>query len=144
MSSPPPLTLDFVAGTLELRGLPSTELHPHLAWDGRSACFRAPAIAYADVVRMLHRNNLVCQDRARRYEVLDDGLRMRREPREYQAAALDAWRAARGRGVVVLPTGAGKTQVACMAIDDRRRSTLVVAPTLDLVRQWYDVLRATF
>jgi superfamily II DNA or RNA helicase len=31
-----------------------------------------------------------------------------------------------------------------MAIDDKRRSTLVVAPTLDLVRQWYDVLRATF
>jgi superfamily II DNA or RNA helicase len=31
-----------------------------------------------------------------------------------------------------------------MAIDDRRRSTLVVAPTLDLVRQWYDVLKATF
>ena len=46
--------------------------------------------------------------------------------------------------MVVLPTGAGKTQVACLAIDDRRRSTLVVAPTLDLVRQWYDVLRATF
>jgi len=46
--------------------------------------------------------------------------------------------------VVVLPTGAGKTHVACLAIDDRRRSTLVLAPTLDLVRQWYDVLRATF
>lgn len=46
--------------------------------------------------------------------------------------------------MVVLPTGAGKTHVACLAIDDRRRSTLVLAPTLDLVRQWYDVLRATF
>ena len=45
---------------------------------------------------------------------------------------------------MVLPTGAGKTWVACLAIDDRRRSTLVVAPTLDLVRQWYDVLRTTF
>jgi superfamily II DNA or RNA helicase len=55
-----------------------------------------------------------------------------------------AWRARQCRGVVVLPTGAGKTWVACLAIDDRRRSTLVVAPTLDLVRQWYDVLRTTF
>jgi superfamily II DNA or RNA helicase len=31
-----------------------------------------------------------------------------------------------------------------MAIDLRRRSTLVVTPTLDLVRQWYDGLLATF
>jgi superfamily II DNA or RNA helicase len=31
-----------------------------------------------------------------------------------------------------------------MAIDDRRRATLVIAPTLDLVRQWFDLLRATF
>jgi superfamily II DNA or RNA helicase len=67
-----------------------------------------------------------------------------REPRPYQAEAMTAWRARQCRGVVVLPTGAGKTWVACLAIDDRRRSTLVVAPTLDLVRQWYDVLRTTF
>ena len=38
----------------------------------------------------------------------------------------------------------GKTHVAVMGIDLWRRSTLVVAPTLDLVRQWYDLLRATF
>ena len=44
----------------------------------------------------------------------------------------------------MLPTGAGKTHLAAMAIDDKRRSTLVVAPTLDLVRQWYEHLRATF
>ena len=31
-----------------------------------------------------------------------------------------------------------------MAIDDKKRSALVVAPTLDLVRQWYDVMKATF
>jgi superfamily II DNA or RNA helicase len=31
-----------------------------------------------------------------------------------------------------------------MAIDKWRRSTLVVAPTLDLVRQWYDLLRTSF
>jgi superfamily II DNA or RNA helicase len=69
---------------------------------------------------------------------------VQRSSRPYQDEALSAWSAARGRGVVVLPTGAGKTHVACLAIDDRRRSTLVLAPTLDLVRQWYDVLRATF
>ena len=46
--------------------------------------------------------------------------------------------------MVVLPTGAGKSHVALLAIDQTRRSTLVVAPTLDLVRQWFDLLGATF
>jgi superfamily II DNA or RNA helicase len=44
----------------------------------------------------------------------------------------------------VLPTGAGKTHVAVLAAAEKNRSTLVVAPTLDLVRQWYDVLRTSF
>ena len=106
--------------------------------------FRAPAIAYADVVRSLTRAGIAFEDRARRYVELEHGLRVRREPRPFQAEALSAWRAARGRGVVVLPTGAGKSHVGVLAIDDKRRSALVVAPTLDLVRQWYDLLRTSF
>ena len=31
-----------------------------------------------------------------------------------------------------------------MAIDSKRRSTLVVVPTLDLMRQWYDLLGSSF
>jgi len=34
--------------------------------------------------------------------------------------------------------------VALLAIADRQRSTLVVVPTLDLVRQWYDLLKLSF
>src|SRR5262249_46631251 len=83
-------------------------------------------------------------DGARKYAQLASGAQIQRAPRPYQAEALAAWRAARGRGVVVLPTGAGKSHVAVMAIDDKRRATLVVAPTLDLVRQWYDLLGSTF
>jgi superfamily II DNA or RNA helicase len=142
----PEVVLAFAGGTLELRGLavdapPPT---PECRWDPRSGCFRAPAAAYADLLRALGRQSIPVEDRARAYEVLADGARVRVPPRPYQAEALAAWRANRGRGVVVLPTGAGKTLVACLAIDDKRRATLVVTPTLDLVRQWYDVLRATF
>ena len=68
----------------------------------------------------------------------------RAKPRPYQAEALEAWRRSRARGVVVLPTGAGKSHVAVLAIAEKKRSTLVVAPTLDLVRQWYDLLTTTF
>jgi superfamily II DNA or RNA helicase len=136
----------FAGGTLELRGLPGDGAPPtpECRWDSRTACYRAPASAYADLLRALSRQAIAVDDQARGYDVLPDGPRVRQAPRPYQAEALDAWRAQRGRGVVVLPTGAGKTLVACLAIDDKRRGTLVVAPTLDLVRQWYDVLRGTF
>ena len=123
---------------------PGAPVPPGCLWDARTACFRAPASAYAAVRRAFGRGDDAVEDRARGYGELALGARVHREPRPYQTEALAAWRAHQGRGVVVLPTGAGKTWVACLAIEDKRRSTLVVAPTLDLVRQWYDVLRTTF
>ncbi len=142
----PEVTLRFVSGTIEVRGLREElgALVPTCTWDPRTACHRAPAVAYADLVRALVHGGVTYNDEARRYDSLAEGARVHRQPRPYQVEALTAWTERRGRGVVVLPTGAGKSQVACMAIDARRRATLVVAPTLDLVRQWFDLLRATF
>jgi superfamily II DNA or RNA helicase len=138
--------LHFQAGTLELRGLPreSPSLPPSCAWDARSASFRAEAVSYAEIVRALVRGGVGYEDQARKYVELAGGALATRTPRPFQSEALVAWEKQQSRGVVVLPTGAGKSQLALMAIDKKRRSTLVVAPTLDLVRQWYDLLRATF
>lgn len=142
------VSLHFAAGTVEVRGLEAGRaglLPPGCAWDGRTACFRAEAIDYAAIVLALRRGEVPYEDEARQYEELPSGARAHEEPRPYQRAALEAWKKAEGgRGVVVLPTGAGKTLVAILAADARRRSTLVVAPTLDLVRQWYDALRRCF
>lgn len=143
-------SLRFEAGTIALLGIEKDDpgrawtIPDAFSWDPRAACFRAPAMAYASIVLALRRAGVACEDEARRYEELAHGARVHRQPRFYQSEALEAWKRQGARGVVVLPTGAGKTQLAMMAIDDRRRSTLVVAPTLDLVRQWYDVLTATF
>ena len=65
-------------------------------------------------------------------------------PRPYQKDALTAWGRAHGRGVVVLPTGAGKTVVALMTLEAMRVSTLVVVPTIDLLHQWHDTICARF
>ncbi len=142
---PAPVELSFFAGTLELRGLAQGDprVPEAFRWDERSACLRAPAMAYAESVRALH-GQVELLDRARGYSVLEPPLRVRREPRPFQREALEAWLRAQGRGVVVLPTGAGKSHVAVMAIDAKRRSALVVAPTLDLVRQWHALLRRSF
>jgi superfamily II DNA or RNA helicase len=95
-------------------------------------------------VLALKRGGVELVDRARAYKELEARLVLKRQPRPFQTEALAAFRRATGRGVVVLPTGAGKSHLGVLAIDDRRRSTLVVAPTLDLVRQWYDLLRTAF
>jgi superfamily II DNA or RNA helicase len=144
-SHPAVVSLSFMSGTLEVRGWPEGQgAPPACAWDSRTRCHRAPAAAYADVVRALVASKTPFDDSARSYSELSAGARVHRDPRPYQTEALAAWRGHRGRGVVVLPTGAGKTHVAMLAIDEKRRSTLVVAPTLDLVRQWFDLLGATF
>jgi superfamily II DNA or RNA helicase len=61
-------------------------------------------------------------------------------PRSYQADACAAWQQQRGRGVVVLPTGAGKTVVALMAIERLAVRTLIVVPTIELLTQWQRAL----
>jgi superfamily II DNA or RNA helicase len=57
-------------------------------------------------------------------------------PRSYQHEAVAAWLRSGGRGIVVLPTGAGKTIVAYDTIAQLGVSTLVVVPTIELLRQW--------
>ncbi|NRA36433.1 MAG: DEAD/DEAH box helicase [Polyangiaceae bacterium] len=153
------VTLRFVAGTLEVRGLGQSDeesgrltLPVACEWDKRTACFRAPASDYGPVIRALLIARISYQDDARAYETLDYSLRMAHAPRPFQTEALQAWLSGgpdaiaehRGRGVVVLPTGAGKSHLAVMAIQDRQRSTLIVVPTLDLVHQWFELLKRSF
>jgi superfamily II DNA or RNA helicase len=141
------LLLRFSSGTLELSGEAAPALAAELPvwrWDPRSATHRAPASSYAATVLHLRKRGFAYEDQARAYATLELESRVHRTPRPYQKEALDRWLAGDRRGVVVLPTGAGKTQVAIMAIERSKRATLVVVPTLDLVRQWYDLLRACF
>lgn len=121
---------------------------PGCLWDARIARWRAPAFRYRELLTALTRRaragGTALSDEARRYNSLTLRHRASREPFAHQRESVAAWRANRQRGVVVLPTGAGKTYVAELAILATQRSTLVVAPTLDLMNQWYDVLFTAF
>src|SRR5262249_37062017 len=68
------------------------------------------------------------------------------DPFPHQTESVAAWwrNGKSGRGVVVLPTGTGKTFVAILAIAQVGRPTLVVTPTIDLMYQWYSELRIAF
>jgi len=65
------------------------------------------------------------------------------EPRPYQQEALTQWLAEGSAGVVVLPTGAGKTLVAAMAINETHLWTLAIVPTLELLQQWRTALASS-
>lgn len=131
-------------GTLLLEGFDEGSWPASARFDPRVGLPRAPAAAYHEVVLALHRRGVAFVDEARAYVPLERAHQSDREPRPYQAEAVDAWWQAGRRGVVVLPTGAGKSFVAELCIARADRSTLVVAPTLDLVGQWYDALRRAF
>jgi superfamily II DNA or RNA helicase len=140
------IVLRFDAGTLVLEGAGrETEGVPEsFRWDERVRRWRAPAISYRHIIKALLARGVEYEDRARAYHRFDFQTKFAVEPRPYQEEAIDAWVKQERCGVVVLPTGAGKSLVAQMAIERSRRSTLVVVPTLDLMNQWYDLLLTSF
>src|SRR5437868_4422056 len=139
------LVLRFDSGTLLLDGAGAEARVPSaFRWDARVMRWRAPAWAYRQVVRELVHEKTAYEDHARAYHQFDFPTKFLVEPRPYQQQAIEEWKRAGSCGVVVLPTGAGKSLVAQMAIEQVKRTTLVVVPTIDLMNQWYDLLMSCF
>ncbi len=111
---------------------------------GNRASLTFPASAYASVVLGLRARGDAYVDEARAFVPLTLTQTRSHQPRGYQKEALAAWHAAGRRGVVVLPTGAGKSFVAELAIALAKRPSLVVVPTLELVAQWLRGLASAF
>jgi len=107
---------------------------PHTTWDEPSKCYRALPLNYKDIIEYLERSGLEYESR-----VMDPlpmpQLNFDLNLRVYQSEALNNWLATK-QGVIVLPTGSGKTILAMKAIAQLNLPTIVVVPTLDLVRQW--------
>jgi superfamily II DNA or RNA helicase len=138
--------LAFEGGTLVVSGVDSTCLAtlPGCRPDPRTGNYRAEAHHYRAIVEFLRQHRLPYRDEARNYEPISWRLRATRDPFPHQSEALAAWWQGGGRGVVVLPTGTGKTYLALMAIQQAGRPALIVTPTIDLLNQWYDELVTGF
>ena len=141
---PPPFTIHFDAGTLLLAGDAALlQSLPGVQHDPRVNAYRTEARHYRAIVEALRQAKIEFTDQARDYQPLACTLQSARQPFPHQKEALASWWNAGGRGVVVLPTGTGKTHVALLAIAHVGRPTLVVTPTIPLMNQWYgELLRA--
>ena len=129
--------LDDAALLRALLGARAASLGARLRPDRRGGCLRFRPSDFAEVKAAL----LAAGSRPVRVAfderpALPFTPRPTLEPRPYQEEALIAWRAAGSRGVVILPTGAGKTFLGALAIADVGLWTLVVVPTIDLLGQW--------
>jgi len=132
--------VSYDKGTLLIRG----DVHvPNSTWDSRSGAYRGMALYYRDIIEYLNRSKIQHEDEALDLlpcPVLHCKVRMR----SYQQEALNAWLQAGKCGVIVLPTGSGKTIIAVAAISTLNAPTIVIVPTLDLVEQWRRVLSREF
>ena len=129
--------LKYERGTIRIEG----NVHIPLAkWDDRLRCYRALAYKYRDIVDYLKNSRIDFEDHVQDNVIpcpyyFDAEI----ELRDYQAEAVKRWMTGK-RGVIVLPTGAGKTYVALDVIRRLSVSTLIVVPTLALVDQWKEKL----
>ncbi|MBD2342675.1 DEAD/DEAH box helicase family protein [Anabaena subtropica] len=138
-------TLTYDRGTLILHPPPRGKAWMDYAtWDDRVEKFRIPAMRYRAVVEALQAEEVYFLDEAKGFYPVDLVPSLEMEPYQHQSEALAAWKLAGRQGVVVLPTAAGKTYLAQMAMQATPRTTLIVVPTLDLMHQWYAHLVAAF
>lgn len=137
------LVLRFDRGTLLLEGgPPPAEVEPDFVYDPRVDAYRAPAHRYRELAVALR--NRLQDNHAPRYGRTPLAPALAVEPYPHQREALAAWQAAGGRGLVALPTGAGKTLVGLLALAWAGRDALITVPTIDLMQQWYALLKAAF
>jgi len=68
-------------------------------------------------------------------------IRFTGELRPYQREALEAWEKNGNRGVIALPTGAGKTVVAIAGMAKLSVYTLIVVFTKEHVKQWIEAVK---
>jgi len=123
-------------------GLDVTQI-PGVLWDDRVGAPRAPARLCYPLASELRRRGVPLADMPRPTLAPPSEFRPF-ELRPYQEAALAAWRHAGRRGVVVLPTGSGKTRLALGAIAATRTAALCLAPTRALCDQWAAALAAVW
>jgi superfamily II DNA or RNA helicase len=140
------LRLTFEGGTVVVAGGKDDDRAqlPHVSFDPRTRTERAEARHYRAIVEDLIAKKIPYEDAARDYGATPWKITSERTPFPHQLEAVDTWWRTRGRGVVVLPTGTGKTFTAFLAIQKVGRPTIILTPTIDLLNQWHWELSQSF
>ncbi len=133
--------MDFSDGTLVLDKWSEDAVHRVFGeriwtWDRRAKLWRTDAFRYPGICKILESNAYGTLDRVPQWQSVVWSKVDLPTPRAEQRDAVQAW-SQHGRGVVVMPTGTGKTEVALQIMAAQGCSTLIVSPIRDLMYQWH-------
>lgn len=135
------LPLRFDRGSLRLDAPRSTRVPRYLTWDDRVGAWRTEALRYLLVREDAAAYQFILDDQAPRFFECPTLRPALPRLRPDQQAAVEAWERAACRGVVVKPTGTGKTEIAMAIIARHHVSALIVVPLRDLMYQWQRRIR---
>jgi len=110
---------------------------PFVRYDEYTDTYRALPCVYWEIRDRFRRMGFRVETEVNEdLHVGDVRFRERINLRQYQRDVIDRLSRKGFRGVVVLPTGAGKSVIGMYAISRLRCRTLVVVPTIELMHQW--------
>ena len=136
------ITIEYQSGSLLL-----SSSHPlidsFLTWDPRVDFYRCEAYLYRQIIENLESQEIDYFDKAKAFLPINLSKfhfkPLSKPLREYQERAFKSWISLK-KGMVILPTGTGKTIIAIHIIHFLRQKSLIVVPTIDLMNQWSLVL----
>ena len=140
------VNISFSQGTLIIEGDSEqiSSINHLIKYDERIKLYRAPSFHYSQIILTLRDEKILHNDFAKAFSSINIHLNNTFEPRKHQTEALNKWKQNKYRGVVVMPTGSGKSFFAFMAINFLKRPTLIVVPTIDLMQQWASQIERFF
>jgi superfamily II DNA or RNA helicase len=134
------VTLEYQKGTIVVKGLDSL---PFTTLDSRTNYLYSNGINYKKITEYLNGKNIKYDDRVLDLLPLGDLPTIKVNLRDYQLEAIKNW-CLEKMGSIVLPTGAGKTIIGLKIIEIVNSPTLIIVPTLDLIKQWTKILSRNF
>ncbi len=105
-------------------------------WDEKLKSWLFKPIEYQNITNILGLGDVI-----NIHQPISFRLNVDFQLREYQNDAFEAWKRNGYQGVIVLPTGTGKSYLALKAIAEIKERALIIVPTLALVDQWYQLVK---
>ncbi len=132
--------LEYQKGAIVVKGLDSL---PYAKFDSRTNYLYSHGINYKKITQYLNEKNVKYEDKVLDLLPLGHLPELEAKLRDYQQEAIENW-CLEKRGSIVLPTGAGKTIIGLKIIEIVNSPTLIIVPTLDLIKQWTKILSQNF